>query len=106
METVVVNLRKEPFDVYIGRPGKGMEGYFGNPHPVYQFGKPWTVCPICKIKHMKGEAIEAFRKDFAVRIESDPEFRRRVLLLKGKRLGCFCDGNCHGDVYKEWLDKN
>jgi hypothetical protein len=31
MQTVVVNLNKEPFDVYIGRAGRGQDGYFGNP---------------------------------------------------------------------------
>ena len=31
MQTVVVNIKKEPFDVYIGRAGRGQDGYFGNP---------------------------------------------------------------------------
>jgi hypothetical protein len=30
MQTVVVNIHK-PFDVYIGRTGRGQDGYFGNP---------------------------------------------------------------------------
>lgn len=29
--TKVVNIRKDDNDVYIGRAGKGQEGYFGNP---------------------------------------------------------------------------
>ena len=29
--TKVVNLYKEPYEVYIGRSGKGKDGYFGNP---------------------------------------------------------------------------
>ena len=29
--TRVVNIRKEAYDVYIGRAGKGQDGYFGNP---------------------------------------------------------------------------
>ena len=29
--TRVVNIREEDYDVYIGRAGRGMDGYFGNP---------------------------------------------------------------------------
>ncbi len=29
--TRVVNIRKKAYDVYIGRAGKGQDGYFGNP---------------------------------------------------------------------------
>jgi hypothetical protein len=31
MQTVVVNIKMERFDVYIGRAGRGQDGYFGNP---------------------------------------------------------------------------
>lgn len=98
--TQVVNLVKgEPYDVYIGRAGKGQDGYFGNPHPIGR------RCPICATVHARGEGIEEFKKDFLNRIETDSEFVQRVKELKGKRLGCFCKPHpCHGDVYKEWLD--
>lgn len=82
--TRVVNIRKEPFDIYIGRAGKGYDGYFGNPFPT------------------KNE----FKWHFLERIESDPEFKRRVEGMKGMRLGCFCDPKpCHGDVYVEYLER-
>jgi len=98
METKVVNLRNEPYDVYIGRAGHGQDGFFGNLHPL---GK----CPLCETIHKRSEAIAAFKKDFLVRIDSDMTFRQRVMALKGKRLGCFCKPvRCHGDVIKEWLD--
>jgi hypothetical protein len=87
--TRVVNLYKEPFDVYIGRPGKGQSGEFGNPYK----GMP------------KQEAIALFRKYFYKRLKDDPIFNRRVRSLKGKRLGCFCaPKNCHGDVIAEYLN--
>lgn len=91
--TTVVNIsRGEEFDVYIGRPGKGMEGYFGNPYPLEK-GQP------------RGATIEKFRAYFEKRIAEDPEFRRRVLALRGKRLGCFCKpAPCHGDVMAEYID--
>jgi hypothetical protein len=94
--TTVVNKRTDTYDVYIGR---------GSP-----FGNQWT--------HIKGntlaqyvvatreESIAEFKKDFLKRVETDQEFREQVLSLKGKRLGCFCKPlACHGDVIKEWLDK-
>ena len=86
--TVVVNLHREPYDIYIGRAGRGHDGYFGNPFP------------------RAPDALERYREYFARRVK-ETEFRRRVLALRGKRLGCFCKpGPCHGDVIVEWLEKN
>jgi len=34
MQTIVVNINKEDFDVYIGRTGRGEDGYFGNPFRI------------------------------------------------------------------------
>lgn len=91
--TQVVNLRREPFDVYIGRRGRGHDGYFGN---------PFRAPPLTR-----AEAIRRFRTYFYERLDFDPEFRRRVLTLKGKRLGCFCAPMpCHGDVIAEWLEQH
>lgn len=100
-KTKVVNVYKDQFNVYIGRAGKGKDGYFGNDHPI-------GFCKICNIFHLREQAIECFKKDFKEKIESDQEFLERVLELKDKALGCFCKnkGNelCHGDVYVEWLN--
>jgi hypothetical protein len=97
-ETKVVNIRFEPYDVYVGRAGMGLSGEFGNSHPVDKY------CWLCKKVHNRKESIEAFRKDFQKQIQ-DPVFRARVLTLKGKKLGCFCHpAPCHAGVYKEWLD--
>lgn len=90
--TTVVNLRREPFDVYIGRAGKGHDGFFGNPFPVQNLGR--------KV------ALERFKEYFYKRLSSDGEYRRRVLELKGKRLGCFCRPLlCHGDWLAVYADK-
>ncbi len=89
-ETRAVNLRREAFDVYIGRAGRGFDGYFGNPFDVRKHGK---------------EALPLFVEYFHKRIESDPEFKRRVIALAGKRLGCFCKPrDCHGDVIAAWVN--
>ncbi len=92
-ETTVIHIRdSKPGDIYIGRPGKGESGYFGNPFPL-------------KWGDSRGSTIERYRAYFLKRIENDKEFRRRVLELKGKRLYCFCKPHpCHGDVIAEWLN--
>jgi len=103
MTTEVVHI-SQPYDVYIGRAGKGNDGYFGNPHPI---GKP---CRLCQgALHDRESCIAAFRTDFTKRLQTDAEFQRRVLELKEKRLGCFCrrpdtSTACHGDVYAEYLN--
>jgi hypothetical protein len=100
MTTRVVNLYKDKYNVYIGRKGKGKDGYFGNPVAI---GSP---CPICRITHTRaGDTIGCYRKYFYRRLEDDIQFRAEVEALKGKVLGCFCKPKpCHGDVIKEYLD--
>jgi hypothetical protein len=91
--TTVANLRCEPYDVYIGRPGHGQDGYFGNPFRMPpQPGARTTV-------------LGKYREWFLRRVAGDLQFRRRVLALRGKVLGCFCKpAACHGDVIAEWVD--
>jgi len=99
METKVVNLRFDKYDVYIGRAGNGKDGYFGNPFVLEKEGD-------------RKEVLEKYKKYFYERLEKDAEFKRRVLELKGKILGCFCkkpdnkDILCHGDIIKEYLDNS
>lgn len=93
--TTVVNLRREAFDVYIGRAGRGMTGYFGNPFRLDGS------------RVLRGPVLDLFREYFLDRVDNDPEFRRRTLALAGKRLGCFCKpAACHGDVIAEWVNKH
>ena len=93
MQTVVVSIYKEQFDVYIGRAGRGQDGYFGNP---FRIGCGMSL----------EDAVQRFQRYFIDRIEKDSEFKRRVLAVKGKRLGCFCKPKaCHGDVIADWLNK-
>ena len=89
--TTVVNLRKEDYDVYIGRAGRGQDGYFGNPFQVSEGGR--EAC------------IEKYREYFFDRIANDREFKERVLALRGKTLGCFCKPEaCHGDVIADYVN--
>lgn len=95
--TLVVNIKRETCDVKITRrpdnsiPNPPLFGCFGNPYKLSDFSRE--------------ECINRFRKYFYDRIEQDEDFRKAVLALQGKKLGCFCKPlACHGDVIKEYLD--
>ncbi len=95
--TKVVNLKKEKYDVYIGRGS-----IFGNPYTHLTLGK--TKAGV-QVKD-RNEAIEKYRAYFYDRLETDEEFLDAVLHLKDKILGCYCAPNaCHGNVIAEFLDK-
>lgn len=97
--TIVVNRKKNPFTVDIGRPDRnihmnntevGEPGWLGNPYPKDEYGR--EIC------------IEMFREDFEERIEEDDEFREAVEDLQGEVLGCYCKpAACHGDVILEYI---
>ena len=81
MKTAVVDCRREPYDVYIGRPS-----IFGNP---FRIGPDGT----------RAEVIEKYRADVLDRPLLVKTIRRE---LRGKRLGCYCAPQpCHGDVLAE-----
>lgn len=100
-KTTVVNLRLAPYDIYIGRAGKGQSGYFGNPFPIINARRDDPA-------HLS-DVLDRFTRYFIDRVDKDPEFRARVLALRGKRLGCFCvdrdgNGSCHGKIIARWID--
>ena len=86
METLkcrVVHCKKEPYDVYIGRPSR-----WGNP---YVIGRDGT----------RDQVVAKFR-DY---ILQNKDLLLDVPSLRGYRLGCFCSPlSCHGDVLKELAD--
>lgn len=98
--TRVVNLRCEAFEVYIGRAGRGEDGYFGNPYRV------GSTCQSCGVYHPTAESTRVcYTNYFQWRMSNDAQFYWRVVGLKGRVLGCFCKpGFCHGDVIATWLD--
>jgi len=92
METKVVNIKYEDYDVYIGRAGRGQDGYFGNPF-------------ILALGEKRGSSIEKYKVYFYEKLNTDAEFKKRIHELKGKILGCFCKPYpCHGDVIAEYLE--
>lgn len=73
----VVHCKREPYDVYIGRPSK-----WGNP---FSIGKDGT----------REQVIEKYENW----IKSQPELIKALPDLKDKILGCWCSPQaCHGDV--------
>lgn len=86
-ETVVVNIRKEKCDCYIGRGSP-----FGN---MYIIGKHGN----------RDQVIAKYRAWFLDKVSNDQAFRSKVMALKGKRLGCFCKPlPCHGDVLVQLIE--
>ena len=86
-QTKIVNVYKDDYDVYIGRPI-----IYGNPY-------------IIGIDGDRDKVINKFEIYFNNRIKTDHYYKKRVLLLKGLTLGCYCaPQKCHGDIYVNWLE--
>lgn len=96
----VVNIRNSDYDVYMGRAGRGLSGYFGNPFTAN------NQCDRCGKYHNNGEAtLGCYHGYFHDRITNDMEFKKQVLSLKDKVLGCFCKPRkCHVDIIVDWLN--
>ena len=93
----VVNLYKDHFDVYIGRPGKGLSGFWGN---------KFSWLPGTPKEFLVADRKESIRRHMQY-VRNNPEMMRRLPGLAGKRLGCFCrpQNACHGDNYLELLEE-
>lgn len=82
--TTVVHNKREPFDVYIGRPSK--------------WGNPFTIG-----KHGTREQVIQQYREWVVQ---QPEIMAELHELRDKVLGCWCKPKaCHGDVLAELADK-
>jgi hypothetical protein len=84
-KTHVVHCKKEPFDVYIGRPSKWANpfkiGKDGSREEVIQKYRHWILANAVLVAQVSTE-------------------------LRGKKLGCSCKPNaCHGDILAELADK-
>lgn len=78
-----IGWENDPRYVYIGRPGKGLSGPWGNP---FNTGT-------------RAEKIARYEEWMRKRLAAEPDLRKRVAALHGKILVCFCFPlTCHGDV--------
>ena len=83
----VTNIKKDFFDVYIGRPT-----VFDNPFFIGINGNRDAVC-------------DQYKRYFWDKINEDQSFREQVMMLKGKTLGCFCHPKrCHGETIVAWFE--
>lgn len=86
METKVVNVHKEPYDVCIMRPSIYQNKY------------------VIGVDGDRDEVLRKFKIYFRKRIATDMEYFQAVLKLLGKKIGCCCVPEpCHGDVYVQFL---
>ena len=85
----VVHCKKEPYDVYIGRPSK-----WGNPFTH----KSGTTAEY--VKPTRRESIEAYRG--YILTGEGQHLLEDLHELEGKVLGCWCKPkSCHGDILIE-----
>ena len=81
-ETRLVNVKKEPYDICIMRPG-----YYQNRFPI-------GVCGT------REEVIKLFEIEFIHKIKTDSFYLMAIERMRGKTIGCCCSPEpCHGDVY-------
>lgn len=81
----IVNLRKESYDVYIGRGS-----LLGNPFRIGIDGNRIQV-------------IQKYQEYFYHTLL--PIHKSYIHSLRGKTLGCYCKPQlCHGDIIKDYLD--
>tara|TARA_R100000306_G_C4311718_1_gene110547 strand:+ start:111 stop:383 length:273 start_codon:yes stop_codon:yes gene_type:complete len=83
----IINIKlKEPYDIYIGRAGKGQNGKWGNPFS-------------------KGSREENIAK-FEEYLLKSPWLMQDLPELLNKKLGCFCKPKaCHGDILKKYAEE-
>lgn len=90
--TKVVNKQTtNNYDLYIGR---------GTP-----WGNPFAI------SHGEGpdraDVIEKYKEFFNEKIETDENFKRGIIGMRGLRIGCFCKpAPCHGDVIANYLNNH
>lgn len=81
---MIVHCKKQPYDVYIGRPSK-----WGNPYIIGVHGD-------------REEVIQKYEKH----VRTSPILMRALPELQGKVLGCWCPPRpCHGDVLLKLLEE-
>jgi len=83
----IVHCKQQKYDVYVGRPTD-----FGNPFKIGKDGN-------------RLEVIEKYKEWFYYQLEKDTEFKRKVIGLKGKILGCWCyPKDCHARIIIDYLE--
>lgn len=93
MSVQIVNVRRDVWDVYIGRAS-----------PQFPEGSPFANPFNISFAEGRGraEALDQYADWLWGEIEAGKITVRQLAALDGKRLGCFCKpAPCHGDVLAE-----
>lgn len=91
--TTVVHCKKEPYDVYIGRPSKWGNPFSHKENSLAEFKLPTNE-----------DAIKAYKE--WIENGDGRHLLNDLKELKDKRLGCWCYPNpCHGDVLVALVNK-
>lgn len=78
----IVHCKKEPYDVYIGRPS-----LYGNPYAIGRDGNRQNVLD-----------------KYTLHLINNPQLQKNLIQLRGKILGCWCKPKiCHGDIIEFFL---
>lgn len=90
MKTTVVHMKKESYDVYIGRGSK--------------WGNPFSHREGTLAQYVVKSRSEAIKKYEEYLLQND-ELMSSLQELKGKTLGCWCKPKtCHGDILAKYAD--
>jgi len=93
MSARVVHCKREPFDIYIGRPSK-----WGNPFTHIK-GLPGISTKTGTLAVYEVESRDAAVEAYEEWIQTQPDLLAALPQLKGMVLGCWCaPQRCHGDV--------
>ncbi len=86
MNTTVINIRTDSYDVDISRSS-------GSP-----FGNPFII-------GVDGDRDSVIKK-YEINIRRRPDLLAQLVQLRGKRLGCYCKPlACHGDVLVKLIEE-
>lgn len=107
--TTVVNVRKDTFDVYIGRKWRAEEDQCVGPNCVESLPESVYANPFPLWKYsQRDRVVELYEELWRQRLggKSRALWLGRLRDLKGKRLGCWCAPlACHGHVLVKLIEE-
>lgn len=96
-KTELVHIFSSSYDIYIDSPANGQDPRDLKPGEYGFLGNPFVE---------EEDSDEKFQEYFNNRLTDDPYFKRAVLSMYGKRLGCIDDPQkSHGRFILAWLEK-
>ncbi len=90
-------------NIYVGRGGVVFIDGKRFPPQASEFSNPYKIG-----EHgTRDEVISKYKEMIEYKIKNVPDFKAKILNLKGKNLGCWCKPeSCHADILFEIANKN